>query len=143
VGQNIFYRPASSGVYAVVAQVETSRVGFNDISREYVIDEEARKQRVRALMESVTYSFLEPKGAHRNAQNPHILKFEGVVSVSRSSMPAPTASALADGYVEEVEAVKVQLNRLRPEAIQTYRFGSQSEFARAMMDLIEEAGVIA
>lgn len=126
-----------------MAQVETSRVGFNDISREYVIDEEARKQRVRALMESVTYSFLEPKGAHRNAQNPHILKFEGVVSVSRSSMPAPTASALADGYVEEVEAVAAQLNRLRPEAVQTFRFGSQSEFAEAMMDLIEEAGVAA
>jgi CRISPR-associated protein Cst2 len=50
-----------------VAQVETSRVGFNDISREYVINEEERNQRVRALMESVTYSFLEPKGAHRNA----------------------------------------------------------------------------
>lgn len=141
VGQNIFYRPASSGVYAVVAQVETSRVGFNDISREYVVDEDERKRRVRALMESVTYSFLEPKGAHRNAQNPHILNFEGVVSVSRSSMPAPTASALANGYVEEVEAVSAQLNRLKPEAIQTQRFGSQSEFAKAMMDLIEEAGV--
>lgn len=141
VGQNIFYRPASSGVYAVVAQVETSRVGFNDISREYVVDENERKRRVRALMESVTYSFLEPKGAHRNAQNPHMLKFEGVVSVSRSSMPAPTASALADGYVEEVEAVSTQLNRLKPEAIQTHRFGSHSEFTKAMMDLIEEARV--
>jgi CRISPR-associated protein Cst2 len=141
VGQNIFYRPASSGVYAVVAQVETSRVGFNDISREYVIEEDERKRRVRALMESVTYSFLEPKGAHRNAQNPHILGFEGVVSVSRSSMPAPTASALADGYVEEVEAVSVQLNRLRSEGVQTFRFDSQSEFAKAMMDLIEEAEV--
>ncbi len=143
VGQNIFYRPASSGVYAVVAQVETSRVGFNDISREFVVDEDERKKRVKALMESVTYSFLEPKGAHRNAQNPHMLKFEGVVSVSRSSMPAPTASALADGYVEEVEAVATQLNRLKSDAIQTHRFGSQSEFAEAMMDLIKEAEVAA
>jgi CRISPR-associated protein Cst2 len=143
VGQNIFYRPASSGVYAVVAQVELGRVGFNDISREYVVDEDERNRRVRALMESVTYSFLEPKGAHRNAQNPHILGFEGVVSVSRSSMPAPTASALSGGYVEEVEAIAVQLNRLRPEAIGTFRFGSQSEFARAMTDLIGEAEVAA
>lgn len=141
VGQNIFYRPASSGVYAVVTQVETSRVGFNDISREYVVDEDERNRRIRALMESVTYSFLEPKGAHRNSQNPHILGFEGVVSVSRSSMPAPNASALADGYVDEVEAIAAQLNRLRPEAIQTFRFGSQSEFTRTMMDLIQEAEV--
>jgi CRISPR-associated protein Cst2 len=141
VGQNIFYRPASSGVYAVVTQVETSRVGFNDISREYVVDEDERNHRIKALMESVTYSFLEPKGAHRNSQNPHILGFEGVVSVSRSSVPAPNASALADSYIDEVEAIAVQLNRLRPEAIRTFRFGSQSEFTRAMMDLIEEAEV--
>jgi hypothetical protein len=56
-------------------------------------------------------------------------------------MPAPNASALADGYVEEVEAIAVQLNRLRPEAIQTFRFGSQSDFTRTMMNLIEEAEV--
>lgn len=139
VGQNIFYRPANSGTYAIVAQVETSRVGFNDITRSYTVDEEERDRRVRALIQSVAYSFLEPKGAHRNTQSPHILGFKGVVSVSRSSMPAPTASALADNYVEEVEAVGTQLNRLKPEAIQTFRFGSQSEFARTMMDLLEEA----
>jgi CRISPR-associated protein Cst2 len=141
VGQNIFYRPASSGVYAVVTHVEVSRVGFNDISREYVVDEDERTRRIKALMESVTYSYLEPKGAHRNCQNPHILGFEGVVSVSRSSVPAPNASALADICIDEVEAIAAQLNRLRPEAIQTFRFGSQSEFTRAMMDLIEEAEV--
>lgn len=141
VGQNIFYRPANSGVYAVVTQVELGRVGFNDISREFSVNEEERDRRIRALMESVTYSFLEPKGAHRNAQNPHLLGFEGIVSVSRSSIPAPTASALVDGYVEEVEAVAIQLNRIRTEAIQTFRFGSQSEFAKVMMDLIEGAEV--
>ncbi len=163
VGQNIFYRPASSGVYAVVAQIETSRVGFNDISREYVVDEKERNRRIRALMESVTYSFLEPKGAHRNAQNPHILGFNGVVSVSRSSVPAPTASALADGYLEEVEGVAEQLNKLKrhrdgkksnseeqsatesgssePKAIETFRFTSQSQFTKIMVDLIEKAEV--
>lgn len=144
VGQNIFYRPASSGVYAVVAQVELNRVGFNDISREYAIEDRGeRNKRIRTLMESVAYSFLEPKGAHRNTQNPHILGFEGVVSVSRSSMPAPTASGLAAHYVEEVEATAQQLNRLRPNAIQTTRFASQSKFTETIIDLVEEVPVTA
>ena len=43
--------------------------------------------------------------------------------------------------MEEVEAIATQLNGLRPKAIQTFRFGSQSEFTRTLMDLIEEAGV--
>ena len=79
-------------------------------------------------MESVAYSFLEPKGAHRNTQNPHILGFEGVVSVSRSSIPAPTASGLVANYAEEVEAIAHQLNRLRPNAVQTTRLDFQSKF---------------
>jgi CRISPR-associated protein Cst2 len=94
-------------------------------------------------MESVAYTFLEPKGAHRNTQNPHILGFKGVVSVSRSSIPAPTASGLAANYVEEVEATANQLNRLRPNAIQTTRFESQSKFTEAIMDLVEEVPVTA
>jgi CRISPR-associated protein Cst2 len=142
VGQNIFYRPANSGVYAVVAQIELNRVGFNDISREYAIEDlEERNKRIRTLMESVAYSFLEPKGAHRNTQNPHILGFNGVVSVSRSSIPAPTASGLATNYVEEVEKTAIQLNRLRSNAIQTTRFESQSKFTEAIMDLVEEVPV--
>lgn len=144
IGQNIFYRPANSGIYAVVAQVELNRVGFNDISREYAIEEQGeRNRRIRALMESVAYTFLEPKGAHRNTQNPHILGFKGVVSVSRSSIPAPTASGLATNYVEEVEATAQQLNRLRPDAIQTIRFESQSKFTEAIMNLVEEVPVTA
>lgn len=144
VGQNIFYRPANSGVYAVVAQMELNRVGFNDISREYAIeDPEERNKRIRTLMESVAYSFLEPKGAHRNTQNPHMLGFKGVVSVSRSGIPAPTASGLASNYVEEVEETANQLNRLRPNAIQTTRFDSQSKFTEAIIDLVEEVPVSA
>lgn len=144
VGQNIFYRPANSGVYAVVAQIELNRVGFNDISREHVIeDRDERNKRIRTLMESVAYTFLEPKGAHRNTQNPHILGFEGIVSVSRSSIPAPTASGLAENFVEEVEATAAQLNRLRTDAVQTTRFGSQSKFTETIVDLVEEMPVTA
>src|SRR5690349_11259419 len=39
-GQAIFYRPASSGVYALVCHLELGRIGYNDISQRYAIDDE-------------------------------------------------------------------------------------------------------
>lgn len=137
VGQNIFYRPASSGVYAAVVNLELWRVGFNDITREYVIPPQERQARRRALLESVAFTFLKPAGAHRNTQNPHILAFKGVLAFSRGPAPAPTASALNAGYAEEVEGVGAELNRLWPGTIAVQRFGSQAEFARLMTDLAE------
>lgn len=140
LGQNIFYRPASSGEYAVVMNAELSRVGFNDVEREYQISVEDRKERVKALLESVLLTFIKPLGAHRNTQFPHILNFEGVVSVSTSTVPAPTVSPLKKSFSKELLSIQEQLNRLYPEAITTYKFSSQAEFTKIMVDLIEQVG---
>ena len=70
LGQNIFHRPANSGIYAVVAGIEVSRLGFNDISQDYAIDDEERSKRYKALIESLLCTFVEPNGAMRSAQNP-------------------------------------------------------------------------
>lgn len=138
LGQNIFYRPASSGQYALVMNTELSRVGYNDIAREHQISDEERKARVGALLESVLLSFVKPLGAHRSTQFPHIVNFEGVVAVSSSTVPAPTISPLNASYQEEIEGIKENLNRLYPNAVTTYAFKSQSEFTKVMADLIEQ-----
>ncbi|TGV30775.1 DevR family CRISPR-associated autoregulator [Mesorhizobium sp. M00.F.Ca.ET.186.01.1.1] len=140
LGQNIFYRPASSGEYAVVMNAELSRVGFNDVEREHQIPVEARKERVKALLESVLLTFIKPLGAHRNTQFPHILNFTGVVSVSASTVPAPTVSPLKKNFSGELLSIQEQLNRLYPEAITTYEYASQAEFTKIMVDLIEQVG---
>lgn len=137
-GQNIFYRPASSGVYALVVNVELSRVGFNDISRAYVLDETERARRRVALLKSVAYALVKPTGAHRNTQHPHIVAAEGIVAVSRGTVPAPTASALSDSYQSEVLGVAAQLNRLAPGAVTCHTFSSQTELVRILTDLVEE-----
>jgi CRISPR-associated protein Cst2 len=138
LGQNIFYRPASSGKYALVLNVELSRVGFNDIAREYQLEEEERRERVKALLESVLLTFVKPLGAHRSTQLPHVVNFEGVVTVSNSTVPAPTVSPLNGHYVSEIEGVARNLNRLFADSIEVHTFGSQSEFAKLMVDLIEQ-----
>ncbi|SDF80668.1 DevR family CRISPR-associated autoregulator [Sporolituus thermophilus] len=136
-GQNIFHRPASSGQYAVVLNVDLYRLGRNDITRQYVLSEEELHKRMQGLLKSVLFTFLKPNGAQRNTQNPHIVNFEGVLTVSASTVPAPMASALNSGYAKEIDEIVDTLNQLKPNSIQKYSFASLSEFAGHMRNLID------
>lgn len=129
LGQNIFHRPASSGQYAVVLNLDLYKVGRNDITLEYAIDESQRTARQRALLSATLSTFLKPAGAHRNTQNPHIVQFEGVISTSSSTIPAPLMSALNPQFASELEGIASSLNRLSPDAIKTIPFGSLAQFA--------------
>lgn len=138
LGQAPFNRPASSGVYALVSHYEVSRIGFNDISRRYTLDESTRQARYRALLESILYTFVQPNGAMRAAQLPHMVTFEGVVSLTTDVVPAPTVSPLNEAYRSEIEAVAGVLNGLRgDEAVAIRRFANLPEFAEVMRDLME------
>lgn len=136
-GQNIFHRPANSGVYALVNHLEISRLGYNDITKSYPISDDERKKRYKALLQSVLYTFLKPNGAMRNTQNPHIVNFEGVVSYSTSSCPAPTVSGLNEGYKKEVIDITENLNSIVNDTIKTTEFNSISEFTKIIGELIE------
>jgi CRISPR-associated protein Cst2 len=135
VSQPIFHRPASSGIYASVANFELARVGFNDISQTYPLDEEQRLQRYRAFLMSVLNAYIEPAGAMRNTQNPHILNFEGVVTVSYRVLPAPTISPLADDYKEQVQAIAAALDK---DNIVVRPFANSAEFAATMQSIVND-----
>ena len=137
LGQNIFHRPASSGVYAIVAGIEVSRLGFNDISQNYAIDDCERKQRYKALIESLLCTFVEPNGAMRSAQHPHLVNFNGVVSLSTKILPAPTVSPLNDKYKDEIRRVADALNLIETNAIERYEFDSLGNYAEVMANLAQ------
>ncbi len=141
LGQNIFHRPASSGQYAVVLNVDLYRVGRNDITLNYDLDGEERQKRLRALLKSVLYTFVKPAGAHRNTQNPHILDFSGVVTVSSNSLPAPTVSALKSNYLDEVEVIAKNLNAIAVESsgLEVFRFKGLGEFSGVMGKIINSS----
>jgi CRISPR-associated protein Cst2 len=142
-GQTIFHRPLNSGVYAVVAHAELFRVGRNDVTLDYVVDAPQRLLRAKALLQSLWYIFVKISGAQRNTQHPHVLNFEGAITTSaQSSVPAPTASPLSDGYLEDIEGMTQALNRLlSAKAVEVKRFASQAEFGNKMADLIEDLQV--
>jgi CRISPR-associated protein Cst2 len=137
LGQAIFHRPASSGKYAAIVHAELARIGYNDIAQEYVLGNEERLARYKALLESLIYTFVEPNGAMRNTQMPHLVNFEGVVSYSVKVVPAPTVSPLNDNYRDDIESVKEALNKLHAEAVTVERFESLAGFTQIMQQLIE------
>ena len=139
LGQAIFHRPASSGKYAAIVHTELARIGYNDISQEYVLGSEERLTRYKALLESLIYTFVEPNGAMRNTQMPHLVNFEGVVSYSTKIVPAPTVSPLNGKYQKNIESVRDALNKLHPEAVTVERFDSLAGFTQIMQRLIESS----
>lgn len=141
VGQNIFHRPASSGRYAVVLNVDLYKIGRNDITLQYDLDATQRAARIDAVLRALAATFVKPTGAHRNTQNPHIVDFDGVIATSSSTLPAPAVSPLNTNYVDELLRVRAALNKLTPGAasIDVEQFEGIGQF----VERIVEAGAAA
>jgi CRISPR-associated protein Cst2 len=148
LGQAIFHRPASSGVYALVCHLELSRIGYNDISQTYAISEDERTRRATALIQSVMHTFLELNGAMRTTQLPHLVALEGVLTWSASSaVPAPMVSPLAGGhddtedtYRRQAAGIASALNGSHQPPIVGHRlFATVSDFANELRVLVDQA----
>jgi len=138
LGQSIFHRPASSGVYALVCHVDIARIGFNDISQTYAISQADRTVRTRALLESLLYTFIKPNGAMRSSQAPHIVDVQGVLTYSTGPTPAPTVSPLKDGYEQHIAGIVEQLGRISPDTVGISPFASLAELTGLFGELIEQ-----
>lgn len=137
LGQAIFHRPASSGVYAIVCNLETSRIGYNDISQAYV-DGVNRQKRYTALLESALYTFVEMNGAMRNTQLPHLVALQGVVAVSYGIAPAPTVSPLSDTFTNDIQTTQANINKLHgQEVIAVHEFDNVGKLSEIMTELIQ------
>lgn len=139
LGQSIFHRPASSGVYAVVCHLNLARIGFNDILQTYALSMEERMRRAHALIRSALYTFVQPNGAMRSAQAPHILGVSGVITTSRTPIPAPTISPLQGNYRNDIGSTVEMLNRIEGgEVVNFYDFSDMSGLAEISSVLLQE-----
>ena len=139
LGQAIFHRPASSGAYATVVQLELARIGINDFSMQPVANVD-RPERAKAALKALLHTYVNPQGAHRNTQNPHITGFDGVVTWSCSAVPAPVLSALDPGFVEQGARISQELNRIHGEnTVTVRRFETLADFAAIIATLVGEA----
>lgn len=146
LGQAIFHRPASSGVYAIVCHAELARIGYNDISQTYAIDAAERSRRTTGLIRSIMHTFLELNGAMRTTQLPHLVALEGIITWSRdAATPAPMISPLAGGredttlYRAQTREVVAALSSPSSETVHMTEFETISEFAQQMRVLVDSA----
>ncbi len=135
LGQAIFHRPASSGVYAIICHLELGRIGYNDITQTYALSEDERRRRAVALLQSVAHTFLELNGAMRATQAPHLVDLKGVVTWSASgAIPAPLLSPLLEGYLEETARV----TRALGGGTTSTTFDSLGAFAETMRARVDD-----
>ncbi len=145
LGQSIFHRPASSGIYAIVCHLELARIGYNDITQFYAIDEAERQLRASLLLESLLYTFVELNGAMRSTQLPHLVALKGVITTSTGSIPAPLVSPLIgggdddDSYREQIEGIVTALNGNGEQIVKQDTFDTISKFASQMRTLIDSS----
>lgn len=142
LGQSLFHRPASSGIYAIVCHLDLARIGFNDIARSYAIEKDERHHRCAILLESLLHTFIELNGAMRSSQLPHLVALDGVVTTSTDVIPAPTISPLYGGpdrlhYKEQLKEIVTALNGKEAQTVSHYSFESIGEFATHMRSLID------
>src|SRR5258707_6759116 len=143
LGQSIFHRPASSGIYAVVCHLELARIGYNDIKQTYAISDDARQLRTTLLLESLLHTFVELNGAMRSTQLPHLVALEGVLTTSTGTLPAPLISPLIGGnddnhtYPDQTAQIVQGLNGASGESVHLDTFDTVGNFALRMREVID------
>lgn len=134
-GQNIFHRPANYGAYAFICNIDVYRIGLNDISRTYPIDDNERTKRYKAILQSLLATILNPKGAMTSTQKPHITDFKGVVAVTHKLMPAPIVSAINPDYRTEIDTIKNSLNAIIADTVDVFPFDGLGKFSEVIQKL--------
>lgn len=140
IGQMIFNRPASSGVYAFIAHIDVAAIGFNDASQQYPIGDDERLLRLRAALLALAQTVLHPKGALTSTQLPHVVEVEGFVSLSTSAASAPMVTPLADDFVGRGQKRAELLNQMYGEgAVAVLPFATGEDLLGQFNLLLEES----
>lgn len=139
IGQMIFNRPASSGVYAFVAHLDVSMIGFNDAAQAYPPHVADRAGRLQAALMGLAQSILHPKGALTSTQLPHVVDLEGFVSISSSAAAAPLISPLAEGFDTRAQNIAGLLNRMhgREDAVAVLPFSGAEGLLEQLTAVLE------
>lgn len=134
LGQNLFTRPASSGDYAFVAQLDLARIGVNDISWQPNISDDSRRRRQAVALEALYLTLANHEGAQRNTQLPHLSAASGAVGVSTSSVPPVLFSPLAEDFVEQMTSIANAFGRLGRDLF-VIPFGTVAELGQILASL--------
>lgn len=115
-GQNLFTRPATSAEYAMVVTIDLHGIGFNDESNQREVEGVDLRARQKASVDALSQTLMNQPGANSSQQFPHVMDFEGAVVTSESNCPAPTVSAMKDGYLDTLNSLVDTSNRMNGDS---------------------------
>jgi CRISPR-associated protein Cst2 len=131
--QMVYHRPTRSGIYAIVSVFQPWRIGLNEITYEYAIDEDTRIARYKLALEGYKNMLQRGDGAMTSTRLPHVKGVEGVFAVSARNIPAPVLSPLGDNFETELESLAKSNGSLSLHPFKTVAEACEKldEFAKA------------
>jgi CRISPR-associated protein Cst2 len=109
--QMLYDRPTRSGIYAVISLFQPWRIGFNEVTCKYSIENaQERKQRYDIAIDSYKAMFTRVEGAMTTTRLPHIMGCSGAIVISKRPMPVCVLSPLQEDYLEETSQIAQREN---------------------------------
>jgi len=135
-GQMIYHNPTRSGIYAIISVFQPWKIGLNNVSFNYEVNDIQRKSRYQLALKAYQAMFMRPEGAMTATRLPHIENFEGIIVVSKTNSPVPVISPLKDDYKDQIKKIKIAINV--GENIDILEFNSVSQFIEKIKILLEK-----
>lgn len=128
--QMIFHRPIRSSEYAVITQINLSRVGFDDQKQKYVFeDKDIIKERIKKVLVAYRNTLLDIEGAMCSTNMPHLKGISGVVVEKTSAKELMSKySPLNDDFKE-----------VHVKASEGKEFNGITEFVSIIDGLLDES----
>ncbi len=129
-----------SGTYAFMIRVEAARIGFNDHTSSYVINQAERARRYQILLSSVLQVVSNLPAIPSSNNLAHLTDCRGYICWTSGVVSAPLVSPLNDDYIAEARRLGTILNRLHSGGgLEIAEFDSAGELAERIADLSERA----
>lgn len=127
--QMLFHRPVRSSEYAVITQINLSRICFDDEKQKYVFEDKTKvKERIKKILLAYRNTLLDIEGAMCSTNMPHLMGISGVLVEKTSAKDLMTKySSLNEDYVE----THCQISNGR-------KFDNIQEFVEIINDLLND-----
>ncbi len=143
---NLFVQNMRNGIYSGVLRLDLDRIGFNDWwwlqsgAKQYAIDENERKKRIRLLLTAIRQWLLSPTFAKQTSWLQHMSGLlEGVIVLSKDG-PAPFYSPIRfeanpDPVIKPNPEYRDLLKRVQSQCgntLEVYFFDNPEQFKQEM-----------
>ena len=138
--QMLFHRPIRSSEYAIITQINLSRVGFDDQKQKYVFkDKKIIKERIKKVLIAYRNTLLDIEGAMCSTNMPHLKGISGVVVEKTSAKELISKYSPLNDDFKEVYIKASEGKESEEKASRAKEFNGILEFISVIDELLDES----